>query len=93
MICDVHKLDEKGCHGAPDWAVEIVSPSSKTMDYIRKCSLYEQAGVRDYWIVDPKERQVVVYDFVHGGSGQYDFSEPVKAGIYEDLFLDFREVV
>ncbi len=46
VICDRDKLDEKGCHGAPDWAVEIVSPSSKTMDYIRKCTLYEQAGVR-----------------------------------------------
>ncbi len=93
VICDRDKLDEKGCHGAPDWAVEIVSPSSKTMDYIRKCSLYETAGVREYWIVDPKERQVVVYDFAHGSSRQYDYSEPVKAGIYEDLFLDFREVV
>lgn len=93
VICDRDKLDEKGCHGAPDWAVEIVSPSSKTMDYIRKCSLYEMAGVREYWIVDPKERQIVVYDFARGGSRQYDYSEPVKAGIYEDLFLDFREVV
>ena len=93
VICDVDKLDEKGCYGAPDWVVEIVSPSSKTMDYIRKCTLYEQAGVREYWIVDAKERQVVVYDFVHGDSGQYSFAEPVKAGIYEDLFLDFGEVV
>ena len=92
VICDQDKLDEKGCHGAPDWVIEIVSPSSKTMDYIRKCALYEAAGVREYWIVDPKERSVLVYDFAHGASGQYSFKERVKVGIYEDLFLDFGEV-
>lgn len=49
--------------------------------------------MREYWIVDPKERNVLVYDFEHGTSSQYAFSEPVKAGIYEDLFLDFGEAV
>lgn len=92
VICDLNKLDEKGCHGAPDWVIEIVSPSSKTMDYIRKCALYEAADVREYWIVDPKERMVMVYDFEQGTLKQYAFSERVKAGIYEDLFLDFGEV-
>lgn len=92
VICDRDKLDEKGCHGAPDWAIEIVSPSSRTMDYIRKCSLYEAAGVREYWIVDPKERRILVYDFEHGTSAQHSFAEQVKAGIYEDFFLDFKEV-
>ncbi len=92
VICDGDKLDDKGCHGAPDWAIEIVSPSSRTMDYIRKCSLYEAAGVREYWIVDPKERRILVYDFEHGTSAQHSFAEQVKAGIYEDFFLDFKEV-
>lgn len=92
VICDRDKLDEKGCHGAPDWVVEIVSPSSKTMDYIRKCTLYEQAGVREYWVVDAKEKSVLVYNFEHGTSERYAFSEPVKAGIYEDLILNFDEV-
>lgn len=91
VICDRDKLDEKGCHGAPDWAIEIVSPSSKTMDYIRKCALYEQAGVREYWIVDPKERSILVYDFEHGVSERYSFADHVKAGIYEDFFLHLDE--
>ena len=91
VICDPDKLDEKGCHGAPDWVVEIVSPSSRTVDYIRKCALYEEAGVQEYWIVDPQEKSVVVYGFVQGTSKQYAFSEPVKVGIYEDFFLDFGE--
>lgn len=92
VICDLNKLDEKGCHGAPDWVIEIVSPSSKAMDYIIKCSLYEKAGVRDYWIVDPKVKSIMVYDFEQGTSRQYAFSDQVKAGIYEDLFIDFDEI-
>lgn len=92
VVCDQDKLDEKGCHGAPDWVIEIVSPSSKTMDYIRKCALYEAAGVREYWIVDSMERNVKVHNFECGTWRQYAFFEQVKAGIYEDLFLDFGEV-
>lgn len=92
VICDRDKLDEKGCHGAPDWAVEIVSPSSKYMDYVRKLSLYEAAGVREYWIVDPIQRSVTVYDLEHKeGPVLHTFSERIKAGIYEDLYLDFGE--
>ncbi len=92
VVCDREKLDEKGCHGAPDWVVEIVSPSSKQMDYVRKLSLYEEAGVREYWIVDAEQRMVTVYDFVHKKKAeQHTFSEKVKAGIYEDLFLDFKD--
>lgn len=92
VICDSNKLDEKGCHGAPDWVIEIVSSSSKTMDYIRKCALYEKAGVREYWIVDPKEKRIMVYDFEQGTSREYAFSNQVKAGIYEDLFIDFDKI-
>ncbi len=92
VVCDREKLDEKGCHGAPDWVIEIVSPSSKYMDYVRKLSLYEEAGVCEYWIVDAAQRMVTVYDFAHKkDEEQHTFSEKVKAGIYEDLFLDFGE--
>ncbi len=92
VICDEDKLDEKGCHGAPDWVVEIVSPSSKVMDCVRKRSLYETAGVREYWIVDPEEKSVLVYDYTNGASKRYSFTDQVRAGIYEDLYIDFREL-
>ena len=93
VVCDRDKLDEKGCHGAPDWVIEIVSPSSRSMDYVRRLVLYEEAGVREYWIVDAKQRIITVYDFEHQKEPvQYTFSEKVKAGIYEDLFLDMREL-
>ena len=93
VICDKEKLDEKGCHGAPDWVIEIVSPSSRYMDYTRKLSLYEAAGVREYWIVDPIQGNVTVHDLEHNVEPElHSFSERVRAGIYEELFLDFSEL-
>ena len=53
VICDPNKVDEKGCHGAPDWVIEIVSLSSRMRDYLQKANLYMNNGVREYWIVDP----------------------------------------
>lgn len=92
VICHRDKVDEKGCHGAPDWAIEIVSPSSKHMDYVRKLALYETAGMREYWIVDPQQQSITVYDLEHKtGPILHSFDEKVKVGIYEDLFLDFSE--
>lgn len=90
IVCKPDKLDEKGCHGAPDWVIEITSPSNKIMDYGRKLSLYQENGVREYWIVDPKQKIVTVYNFEHEeGPVIHSFSEPIKAGIYPDLYLDF----
>lgn len=93
VICDPDKLDEKGCHGAPDWAVEIVSPSSRHMDRVRKLALYEAAGVREYWLIDPQQKSVTVHNFERNeDSVQYFFSEKVKAGIYDDFYIDFCEL-
>ena len=83
VICDPDKITEKGCNGAPDWVVEIVSPSSKYMDYLRKLMLYQAAGVREYWIVDPDREQVVVYHFEAETMEQYPFGESVPVGIWE----------
>ena len=88
VICKEDKLDEKGCHGAPDWAVEIVSPSSRKMDYVRKTALYKEAGVREYWIVDPEEKLVIVNDFGHRKKEErYSFEDQIRVGIFEDLYI------
>ena len=93
VICDEKKLDEKGCHGAPDWIIEIVSPSSRRLDYYTKLSLYRAAGVREYWIVDPIKRVVVVYDMEHDeGPVICTFQDRIKANIYDDLWIDFHEI-
>ena len=93
VICDRDKLDEKGCQGAPDWMIEIVSPSSKKMDYERKVQLYREAGAREYWIVDPETETVTVYNFASCSDPvQYPFSDRIKVGIFEDLWLNLSEM-
>ncbi|MDE7479609.1 MAG: Uma2 family endonuclease, partial [Lachnospiraceae bacterium] len=54
VICDPNKLTDKGCSGAPDWIIEIASPSNPSHDYVKKLNLYLDAGVREYWIVNPQ---------------------------------------
>lgn len=92
VICDNKKLDEKGCHGAPDWVIEIVSPSSQNMDYMTKLVKYSNAGVREYWIIDQKKNRIVTYYFEQNTMAEYTFSDSVKAGIYEDLYIDFSQI-
>lgn len=89
LICDDEKLNRQGCYGAPDFVVEIVSPSNRKMDYVRKLALYREAGVREYWIVDPKHEQVTVHDLANEKEPVlHPFSERIKVGIYDDLYLD-----
>jgi len=92
VICDKSKVDDEGCKGAPDWIIEIVSPASKRMDYYIKLFKYRSAGVREYWIVDLMEKCITVYDFEHDDGGKYFFYDSVKAGIYEDLEIDFSKL-
>lgn len=82
VICDASKLDEKGCGGAPDWVIEVVSPSSKRMDYFIKVSKYQNAGVREYWIVDSDKSNVFVYDFENGDLNAYSFTDEIPVNIY-----------
>ena len=87
VICDLSKLDEKGCHGAPDWVIEIVSPSSKPRDYMTKLFKYRTAGVKEYWIVDPTKEQIMVYRFEKETMDQFSFGEDVPAGIFEGFTI------
>ena len=88
IICDRSKLDEKGCHSAPDWVIEVVSPSSKSRDYMEKLFKYHTAGVRKYWIVDPEKQRVMVYWFEHDVVEQYDFGTDIPVGIYEGFHIN-----
>ena len=91
VICDKSKLDEKGCHGAPDWVIEIVSQSSRSRDYLTKLFKYLTAGVREYWIVDPISNQVIVYQFETGNVASYPFADEIPVGIYDgDLRLQIK---
>ncbi|RKJ75584.1 Uma2 family endonuclease [Anaerotruncus sp. 1XD22-93] len=89
VICDTDKLNNHGCNGAPDWIIEIVSPSSRPMDYYTKLSLYRTAGVREYWIVDPEKNRILVYNFETEDTLEYSFSDSVQAGIYPGFCINF----
>ena len=94
VICDPSKLTEEGCNGAPDWIIEVLSPTTASNDYVRKLNKYMDAGVREYWIVDPEGKRVSVYEFGQGNTvqKQYSFEDNIKAGIYEDLFIDLSTI-
>lgn len=87
VICDKNKLDDKGCHGASDFIIEIVSPSSIKMDYMLKLFKYRSAGVREYWIVDPDKQMVRTYNFVENETADYPFSENIPVEIYPGFEL------
>ncbi len=92
VVCNPDKLTDKGCSGAPDWIIEIVSSSSRRMDYFTKLFKYRTAGVREYWIVDPDRKRITVYDFESEDIKDYTFSDSVKVNIYDDLCINFSDI-
>ncbi|EGW36551.1 Uma2 family endonuclease [Desulfosporosinus sp. OT] len=96
IICNKEKLDDQGCKGAPDLVMEIVSPSSIAMDYIKKLNLYEKYSVREYWIIHPIDKIIMVYTLIENGKYArpevYQIEEVIKIGIFEDLSISLAEV-
>ena len=87
VICDKNKITDKGCNGAPDWVIEIVSPSSKQMDYYKKLFKYRTVGVREYWVADPERELVTVYNFEKDSMEEYSLDKDLPVGIYEGVSL------
>lgn len=69
VVCDEHKLDDKGCRDAPDWIIEVLSPSTASRDHVQKKSLYERHGVREYWLVHPTDHVLTRYRLDNGAFG------------------------
>lgn len=92
VICDPNKLNEKGCVGAPDWIIEIVSPGSRRMDYNNKLFKYRTAGVREYWIVDPQKEWIMVYSFFNDDMNEYSFTDDIPSGIYPGFSLNLSSL-
>jgi Uma2 family endonuclease len=97
IVCDLSKMDDKGCLGAPDFIIEIVSPGSSKRDIKDKFEIYQQHGVREYWIVSPNDETVNV--FVRDEKGKFQlkgiFVEDDKIPVHifnGDLKIDLKEV-
>ena len=92
VICDQNKLNDKGCVGAPDWIIEIVSPSSRPMDYNKKLFKYRTAGVREYWIVDHEKDRITVYHFEADALNESSFTDNVPVGIYPGFSINLSKL-
>lgn len=96
VVCDMNKLDKKGCKGAPDFVIEILSPSNERHDVFVKYNLYMRAGVREYWIADPERRTVRVYILDENGvyklSEMYGEKDAAKITVLNDCPIDLGAV-
>ncbi len=96
VICDPAKIDEKGCLGAPDLIVEILSPGNTKREMRAKFDVYQEAGVREYWMVHPLDRVVIAY--ILNENGRFIGLQPVtddselRSAIFPDLVIDLKEV-
>jgi len=92
IICDRNKLDKKGCKGAPDLIIEIISPATAKKDMQEKYFLYERSGVKEYWLVFPLDSVIDVYtlneDSKYERTGLYQYPDKIKVGILADLDID-----
>ena len=95
VVCGMDKLDDIGCKGAPDLVMEILSPSTQRHDRVTKFNLYQQAGVREYWIVDPASQsvQVFVLDGKHYVAKDFGTArDTVKVNVLEGCAIDLSQV-
>ncbi len=93
VVCNKEILTERGCNGAPDWVIEIVSAGNSRHDYTTKLVQYQKAGVREYWIVDPFEHRITVMNFENSGlTEEYSYSEDVPSGVLEGFRVRFQEL-
>ena len=96
IICDPKKLDKKGCIGAPNFVIEILSPGSHRRDKLEKFNLYEMAGVKEYWLVWPEEKIVDVFLLgpgeKYGRPQTYTEKDTVEINTLKNITIDFSEI-
>ena len=99
LVCDQSKNTGRCIYGAPDMVIEVASPSTRKKDFGKKLEKYVNAGVREYWIVDVKNRKVIVYDLGEDFGENMDLAiygmdGKVAVGIYDgECKIDFEEII
>lgn len=94
VVCDPDKLDERGCIGAPDLVIEILSPGNKDIELKDKFEIYQESGIKEYWIVEPDE-YIIVYTLQKGkynGSKPFTSGEKVTSTLMPELSLNVSEI-
>ena len=96
VICDLSKIDERGCNGAPDMIVEILSPSTLKNDTIDKFALYEESGVKEYWIVQPKDKAINVFllqeDGKYDNGTLYELKGKAPVHVFDNYLIDLDDI-
>jgi len=94
VVCDKRKIVKDGCVGAPDLVVEILSPSTASHDKVKKFNTYLKAGVKEYWLVDPEDRTVLVNILANGEYvlKTYGENEIIPVQTFEGLNINMQEV-
>lgn len=96
IICDQDKLDDLGCQGAPDLVIEILSPATASKDLREKLSLYELSGVKEYWVVDPHDKVVMVFsldkNLQFGKPRVYSASDEIKSIAIQNMSIKLQPV-
>ncbi|MFZ5951720.1 MAG: Uma2 family endonuclease [Candidatus Rifleibacteriota bacterium] len=95
VVCDPEKLDDKGCVGAPDLVVEVISPSTASKDQLQKRALYERSGVREFWLLHPEDRLVFIYVLGKNGFGKpevFESSSVARSFIFPELSIDLQTI-
>jgi len=93
VICDPSKLDRLGCRGIPDWIVEVLSPATILKDMNTKRSLYEQHGLKEYWLIHSQDRWLMVYTLDeqgrYGQPGVFGMDEPTAVQLFPDFSINW----
>lgn len=95
IICDKSKLDDRGAFGAPDLVVEILSPGNSKKELKTKFELYEEAGVKEYWIVHPIDKTVLVYELIKGKFSNHRpliEDEPIQSKLFPQLDFIIKDI-
>ena len=96
VVCNRSRLDDKGCRGAPDWIIEVLSPSTSSRDHIAKRRVYERHGVREYWLVHPTDKVVLVYlleNGVYGKPEAYEMNGLQPCTILPEVEIDWDRML